>query len=72
MRKATNTVINASGGIFSARDALASLEAGASTVQIYAALIFRGPAAANRLAEGLSELLAERGSTVQALGRSAA
>jgi dihydroorotate dehydrogenase len=45
--------INACGGIFTAADARACLEAGASTVQVYTGLIYEGPAIAGRLAEGL-------------------
>ena len=32
------------GGIFSGKDALTKLEAGASLVQVYSGLIYRGPA----------------------------
>ena len=35
--------INASGGIVTPADALACLQAGATTVQVYTALIFEGP-----------------------------
>ena len=34
--------VNACGGIFTAADALACLDAGATTVQIYTGLIYRG------------------------------
>jgi dihydroorotate dehydrogenase len=46
--------INACGGIFSARDAWICLEAGATTVQLYTALIFEGPRVVRRIT---SELL---------------
>jgi dihydroorotate dehydrogenase len=47
--------INACGGIASAEDAVACLEAGATTVQIYTALAYRGPALVGRLVRGLAE-----------------
>jgi dihydroorotate dehydrogenase len=46
--------INASGGILSAADALACLQAGATTVQVYTALIFEGPAVVGDLTAGLA------------------
>jgi dihydroorotate dehydrogenase len=46
--------INACGGISSAEDALACLEAGAATVQLYTALVFEGPALVGRLVDGIS------------------
>jgi dihydroorotate dehydrogenase len=45
--------INACGGIFTADDARACLEAGATTVQVYTALIYEGPAVASRILDGL-------------------
>ena len=45
--------INACGGIFTARDARACLDAGAATVQVYTGLIYEGPAIAGRIARGL-------------------
>ncbi len=53
--------INASGGVFGAEDALACLDAGANTVQVYSGLIFRGPRVAPEIAAGLSAALRERG-----------
>jgi dihydroorotate dehydrogenase len=55
--------INACGGIFTADDIVTCLEAGATTVQIYTALVYEGPGvvgrltrelAAHRLAQGLA------------------
>jgi dihydroorotate dehydrogenase len=46
--------IAASGGVFSAADVLACLDAGASTVQIYTALVFRGPGVVGELTSGLA------------------
>jgi len=45
--------INACGGIFSAADARACLDAGAATVQVYTGLIYEGPAVAGRILAGL-------------------
>jgi dihydroorotate dehydrogenase len=44
--------IIACGGIFSAADALAKFEAGASLVQVYTGFIYRGPALLREIAEG--------------------
>lgn len=46
--------IAACGGVFSAADALACLDAGARTVQLYTALVFRGPGVLRELTSGLS------------------
>lgn len=45
--------IIACGGIFSAEDAKAKIEAGASLVQIYSGFIYRGPALVKEIAENL-------------------
>jgi dihydroorotate dehydrogenase len=45
--------INACGGIFTAGDAQACLDAGATTVQVYTGLIYEGPAVASRILAGL-------------------
>ena len=45
--------LNACGGIASADDARAALQAGADTVQIYTALVFRGPALIDEICNGL-------------------
>jgi dihydroorotate dehydrogenase len=57
VREATDGAlpINACGGIATAEDAMACLEAGATTVQIYTALAYRGPAIVGRLVRGLAE-----------------
>jgi dihydroorotate dehydrogenase len=54
--------INASGGIASAADALACLRAGATTVQVYTALIFEGPGVVGDLTAGLAPALRSRSS----------
>jgi dihydroorotate dehydrogenase len=49
--------INACGGVFTASDAVACLEAGAATVQVYTGLVYEGPGIVGRLASGLAEAL---------------
>jgi dihydroorotate dehydrogenase len=46
--------ISACGGVSSAADALACLDAGASTVQVYTSLIYRGPGVVGELTSGLA------------------
>ncbi len=46
--------INACGGISSADDALACLNAGATTVQVYTAFVYEGPAFVGRLVSGIA------------------
>ncbi len=50
-----------SGGIFTADDAYDKIRAGASLVEIYTALIYRGPELLRELAEGLKERLRRDG-----------
>ncbi|MBF8376989.1 quinone-dependent dihydroorotate dehydrogenase [Alicyclobacillus mali] len=50
-----------SGGVFTAEDAYEKIRSGASLVQIYTALIYRGPAVVGELVRGLDELLARDG-----------
>jgi dihydroorotate dehydrogenase len=45
--------VNASGGVFTAEDALACIGAGATTVQIYTGLIYEGPGVVGELVRGL-------------------
>lgn len=52
--------INACGGVSDAAGALDCLEAGATTVQIYTSLIYRGPGVVGELTSGLAEALRER------------
>ncbi len=49
--------INACGGISSAEDACAALLAGATTVQLYTGMVYRGPGIAREINSGLLELL---------------
>lgn len=49
------------GGIGSAADAYAKIRAGASLVQLYSALIYRGPMLARQINEGLAALLRRDG-----------
>lgn len=53
-----NVAINACGGIFSGEDAWEALRAGATTVQMYTALIYRGPTTPRKVNRKLLELIA--------------
>jgi dihydroorotate dehydrogenase len=48
-------VLIASGGVFSAQDAQAKLEAGADLVQVYTGFIYQGPATARLICKGILE-----------------
>ena len=48
------------GGIGTGDDAFERIRAGASLVQLYTALVYRGPAMARRIARGLAERVAAR------------
>ncbi len=58
------------GGVDSARSAYAKIQAGASLVQLYTALIYRGPALIDNILRGLSDLLGRDGfpSVMPAIG----
>ena len=60
VREATGLPINACGGVFSAEDARACLDAGASTVQVYTGLIYSGPAIAGEITRELGRSAADR------------
>ena len=47
--------VNASGGIFTAEDASECIRAGATTVQVYTALVYEGPGIVGELVRGLLE-----------------
>ena len=51
---APSLVVNACGGIFTAEDAAACLNAGATTVQIYTGMIYRGPQIVREICAGLA------------------
>jgi dihydroorotate dehydrogenase len=55
------TTIQACGGVFSAVDVRACLDAGATTVQVYAALIFQGPGLPGKLTRELAGRARARG-----------
>jgi dihydroorotate dehydrogenase len=59
--------VNACGGISTGEDVLACLQAGATTVQIYSALIYEGPGIVGALTRELARSLQERGTSVRAL-----
>ena len=46
-------VVNACGGIFTPEDATACLDAGATSVQVYTGMIYRGPQIVREICEGL-------------------
>jgi dihydroorotate dehydrogenase len=73
VRTATGGVlpINACGGISTADDVLACLEAGAATVQVYSALIYGGPGIVGALTRGLAQALAAGHTSVGTLAGSA-
>ena len=50
-----------SGGIFTAEDAYRKIRAGASLVEIYTSMIYRGPGVTKEIATGLRELLLKDG-----------
>ena len=53
--------INACGGIFSGEDAWQALQAGASTVQLYTGLVYRGPGIAGRINRELLAIMDREG-----------
>jgi len=63
--------LNATGGIFTPADAIACIEAGATTVQVYTGLVFEGPGIVGELTRGLSEALRSRRADLAALVGSA-
>lgn len=63
--------INACGGIFTAEDAIASIRAGATTIQIYSGLVYEGPRIVRTIAMGIAEALPAAGA-VEALRGTAA
>ncbi|HEX9122729.1 MAG TPA: dihydroorotate dehydrogenase 2 [Actinomycetota bacterium] len=62
MRRTTGAALplNACGGVSTSADALACIEAGATTVQIYTGLVYEGPRIVGSLTRGLSAALEER------------
>ena len=59
--------INASGGVFGTDGALACLAAGATTVQLFTALLYEGPGLVGQLTRELASAMRERGTDVAAL-----
>jgi dihydroorotate dehydrogenase len=59
--------ISATGGIATPEEALACLEAGATTVQLYTGLLYEGPGIVGSLVGGLSEALRRRGTDMAGL-----
>jgi dihydroorotate dehydrogenase len=69
VRRATGGAlpVNACGGVFTAADVLACIEAGATTVQVYTGLTYEGPRIVGSLTRGLSAALEERRMSLPAL-----
>jgi dihydroorotate dehydrogenase len=63
--------IAASGGVFTAEDALRCIQAGATTVQVYTGLVYEGPGIVGDLVAGLRAAVGARGANVTDLGGSA-
>ncbi len=63
--------VNACGGVSTAADVIACLEAGATSVQLYSALIYHGPGIVGELTRGLVRSLRDRGQDVADLARAA-
>ncbi len=63
VRRATegSLPINASGGISTAADVIACIEAGATTVQVYTGLVYEGPRIVGDITRGLAASLRGRG-----------
>ena len=57
----THTTLISVGGIDSAEEAYRRIKAGASLIQVYSALIFKGPALAKEINTGLLELIEKEG-----------
>jgi dihydroorotate dehydrogenase len=49
------------GGIFDATDAWEKITAGASLIQIYTSLVYRGPAVVKKIVAGLVDRMEEQG-----------
>ena len=69
VRRATGGAvpINACGGIATAAEALACLDAGATTVQVYTGLVYQGPRIVRDIAVGLLNELAASPAGVSSL-----
>ena len=57
----TGPSINACGGIFSGEDVWRALKAGATTVQLYTAVVYRGPAVVRKVCRELLDVMAREG-----------
>jgi dihydroorotate dehydrogenase len=59
--------INACGGIFTGGHALAAMQAGATTVQLYTAFVYRGPTVARSINRELLAAMGREGAALQSL-----
>lgn len=69
VREATGgeLALNACGGVFTAENALACIEAGATTVQVYTGLVYEGPGIVGLITRGLAATLRERRTEIASL-----
>jgi dihydroorotate dehydrogenase len=74
VRRATGGVmpINACGGVVTPDDALACIEAGATTVQVYTGFVYEGPRIVRDITTGLAAALSERRADLSSLVGAAA
>ena len=61
VREATGLIVNACGGVATGQDVQTCLEAGATTVQIYTALMYEGPGLVGQLCSGLRAAMVPSG-----------
>jgi dihydroorotate dehydrogenase len=57
-----------SGGVESAETALAKIEAGATLVQVYTGLVYRGPALIGEILDGLAAAVGQNGPLAALVG----
>ncbi len=60
IKKHSNLVVVGAGGIFSARDALEKIKAGADLIQIYTGLIYQGPFMVRGIVKALNETVVNK------------
>jgi len=63
--------VNACGGVFTAPDALACIEAGATTVQVYTGLVYLGPRIVRDMTAGLAAAIRERNTDLRTVAGTA-
>ncbi|MGH2660013.1 MAG: dihydroorotate dehydrogenase 2 [Actinomycetota bacterium] len=63
--------LNACGGVFTAADALACIEAGATTVQVYTGIVYLGPRIVRDMTAGLAAAIGERNTDLRRMAGTA-